>query len=121
MPATASPYQEPRCSSLSSVSDLEGLIPLRIAIKALPPTLRGGSRRIESAVQWVTRGVKTRGGQRVRLRALKTPGGWMCSSDWILEFFEALTLACIEADSGPLADIPIPTSPARRREMSAAI
>jgi hypothetical protein len=87
----------------------------------LPPTLRGDHPHISNAIRWVTRGISTRGGQRVRLRALKTPGGWMCSTDWILEFFESLTRACIEAESGRLTDIPIPASPARRREMSAAI
>jgi hypothetical protein len=111
--SVASPSQEPRRS------DLQDLVPLRTAIDALPPTLRGDHIRTSTATTWITRGIKSRNGDRIRLRALRLPAGWMTSHDWLLEFFEALTLAAVEADSGSLANIPLPASPDRRKAAAA--
>ena len=114
-PAIASPSQETRRSNPEIPSDLNGLVPLRTVINTLPATLWGDHPHLSCAIRWITRGVKLRDGQRIRLRALKTPGGWLCCSDWVLEFFEAQTIDRIAADSGPSACVPIPVTPARRR------
>jgi hypothetical protein len=114
-PASALPSQETRRSRPEIHSDLDRLVPLKTLINHLPATLWGEHPHLSSAIRWITRGVKARNGQRIRLRALKTPGGWLSCSDWLLEFFEQQTLDRMETAYDPSASVPTPVTPARRR------
>jgi hypothetical protein len=41
----------------------------------------------------ITVGVKIRGGARIKLRAVRSPSGWLITEQWIQEFHAALTAA----------------------------
>jgi hypothetical protein len=71
-------------------------------------------------IRWATKGVRLSNGSRLRLRALKSPGGWRCCEAWAQEFFDALTAdrLGIAADDAPAPNAPTakaPTPPLRRR------
>jgi hypothetical protein len=42
-------------------------------------------------IRWINKGAKLRGGGRLKLRATRSPGGWLTSEAWIREFLDALT------------------------------
>jgi hypothetical protein len=101
-------------------AELSGLISLRELIKTIPTAGRGQSPHIASAIRWCTKGVRAQDGSRIRLQALKTPGGWMSRNDWILAFFERMTADRVAASDSPSGQ-PLPVSPAqRRREIARA-
>jgi hypothetical protein len=103
-----------------SHADLDGLVSLRKLIKRIPTAGRGSSPHIASAIRWCTTGVRARDGSRIRLQALKTPGGWMSRNEWVIEFFEAMTADRVAAADSPTGT-PLPVSPAqRRREIARA-
>jgi hypothetical protein len=55
-------------------------------------TRRGGRPPHTSALtRWITKGTRLRDGCRLRLRALRTPGGWRVAEDSLHEFYGALT------------------------------
>ena len=108
-----------RRSDHEDQNQLNDLIPLRILIKNLPTSRQGGSPHIASAIRWCTKGVRARDGSRIRLQALKMPGGWMSRDAWMNEFFEALTADRVLAAGPPEQTLPR-TSAQRRREIARA-
>jgi hypothetical protein len=42
-------------------------------------------------VRWITKGAMLSDGQRLKLKALRTPGGWRIRRDWLDAFLAALT------------------------------
>jgi hypothetical protein len=51
----------------------------------------GGPIHPSSLTRQILRGAKLRDGSRLRLRAIKTPGGWVLTREAIDEFLAALT------------------------------
>jgi hypothetical protein len=112
--------QETSRPGRESHGDLDGLVSLRELVKNIPTAGRGQSPHIASAIRWCTKGVRAHDGSRIRLQALKTPGGWMSRGAWVMDFFERMTADRVAAaDSATGA--PLPVSPAqRRREIARA-
>jgi hypothetical protein len=44
-----------------------------------------------AAIRWITRGAVLSNGQRLKLRALRSPGGWLVKPEWLDEFLQSLT------------------------------
>jgi hypothetical protein len=42
-------------------------------------------------IRWITRGAVLSNGQRLKLQAVRTPGGWRIRRDWLDAFLAALT------------------------------
>jgi hypothetical protein len=119
-PATINVNQKASRPDPENHADLSGLISLRELVKQIPTAGRGSSPHIASAIRWCTTGVRARDGSRIRLKAYKTPGGWMSSQSWAVEFFEKMTADRVAAADSP-TDTPLPVSPAqRRREIARA-
>src|SRR5689334_20600797 len=58
----------------------------------LAATGRGGKPpHVATVARWITKGVCLRDGTQLRLKALRTPGGWRVAERWVAEFFDALT------------------------------
>lgn len=62
-------------------------------------------------LRWVIRGAKARDGRRVRLDAVKLPGGWRTSAEALGRFLAAI---------GPEEPAPARPSPAARRKAGEA-
>jgi hypothetical protein len=108
-----------RGSDRECQTELHGLIPLRTLIKNLPTSRPGGSPHIASAIRWCTKGVRARDGSRIRLQAIKMPGGWLSRDAWMNEFFDALTADRVLA-AGPSEQSLPRTSAQRRRAIARA-
>ncbi len=55
------------------------------------PSFRAGHPVHASTLsRWRARGVAARDGRRIKLQAVRAPGGWRTSVAWVMEFFEAL-------------------------------
>jgi hypothetical protein len=52
-----------------------------------------------AAIRWITRGACLRNGNRIKLRAIRTPGGWRVRQEWLDEFLAVLTNDRQEPDS----------------------
>jgi hypothetical protein len=62
------------------------------AVAYVAATGRGGRPpHASTLVRWITKGTRLRDGSRLRLRALRTPGGWRVAEDSLYEFYDALT------------------------------
>jgi hypothetical protein len=78
----------------------ENPFPLETACKQIPPG-RGGERcHISTLVRWISRGVLSPNGSRVRLEAIRLGGRWLTSRAAIQRFCDALTPRT-EDDSPP--------------------
>ena len=66
---------------------------------------RGNRRPVDPSTitRWIVRGAKSRSGGRIRLRAVRRPGGWLIAADWVKEFLDALTLDRNSAAEPPCA------------------
>jgi hypothetical protein len=86
-------------------------VTLTQAAKLVPPTR--GNRPVHAATlsRWIMKGVVGRDGNGIKLKALRTPGGWRTSGEWLTEFFEALARDKV-AEPAPQ---PVLRSPARRQ------
>jgi hypothetical protein len=42
-------------------------------------------------IRWITKGTVLSNGQRLKLQAVRTPGGWRIRRDWLDAFLAALT------------------------------
>jgi hypothetical protein len=54
---------------------------------------RAGRRHVspQAIVRWATLGTKLRNGERLKLKAVRSPGGWLTREDWLQEFLDTLT------------------------------
>jgi hypothetical protein len=71
---------------------LTNAIPVRKAIQSLPSTLFGSGRplHVSAAHRWIITGIRAANGTRVKLRAVRLPGGFMTTAAWMKEFLAAL-------------------------------
>ena len=48
---------------------------------------RGNRRPVypSTITRWIVKGAKSRAGGRIRLRAIRRPGGWLIAADWVKE------------------------------------
>ena len=90
------------------------LLPLN-RIKTRASGRDGESPHISTMIRWATRGARLRDGSRMRLRAIKTPGGWRSCAAWVDEFFDALTRdrLGIDAEDHDSRSHPAPAHPPR--------
>jgi hypothetical protein len=64
--------------------------------------------------RWALEGIRLSTGQRVKLRALRLPGGWRVTTEWLVEFVEQVTADRL-ARTQPATPAPTaPRSPAQR-------
>ena len=97
------------------------------------PTLGrdGKPPHVSTLIRWATRGTRLRDGSRLRLRAVRTPGGWRSRADWVQNFLDSVTSDRLgndadDAEPGATAAPPKPRPPgprrrsAREREAAAA-
>jgi hypothetical protein len=84
-------------------SALQPLNQLRLTIAGRD----GSPPSTQSLLRWITAGTKLRDGRRLRLKALKTPGGWRSSEAWVGDFYAALTADAIGAGD-PTISTPTP-------------
>jgi hypothetical protein len=54
-------------------------------------------------LRWIRAGVKTKDGRRIKLQAIRTPGGWLTRADWIDAFLDSLTCDGAETTRPPQA------------------
>ena len=55
------------------------------------PSNRGEHIAPSTLARWCMRGVKTPDGGRLHLKGVRTPSGWCSTSEWVQEFFDAMT------------------------------
>jgi hypothetical protein len=83
------------------------------------PSRDGKPGHTSKAIRWILDGAKLRAGGRLRLQAVRGPGGWLCRDSWITEFLEELTadrMAVVHAkDPGKAPAAPGTRSDAARR------
>jgi hypothetical protein len=72
------------------------------------------SKHPSAVVRWILRGTLLSSGDRRKLQALRGPGGWLVTQEWLDSFLSDITADRMgQADSGQ--DNMIPTPVARRR------
>jgi hypothetical protein len=67
---------------------------LELDLKAAARLIPGRNNKptsITTIWRWIANGVKLRNGSRLRLQAIRYPGGWRTRREWIDEFLDALT------------------------------
>lgn len=62
-----------------------------VAARSVPSNRPGRSAAPSTLIRWIVTGAKLRDGGRLKLRATRSPGGWLTSEAWIQEFLGALT------------------------------
>jgi hypothetical protein len=80
------------------------------------PSHRERARHINAATvfRWITRGVKTPGGELIKLEAIKVGSFWRTSMEAAVRFFDALTAAShAPADTPPAPPAPTPKQRSR--------
>jgi hypothetical protein len=94
---------------------------LRQAAERTPPTKGDKPVHPSTVGKWVTRGVRLRDGSRLRLAAIRYPGGWKLTADSLAAFLDRLTADSLGEDSasGP-SDAPEPArvTAGRRHELA---
>ncbi len=74
--------------SLSQVPDY--VTPSQIA-RRMPPNRGDRPVHIATVIRYVTTGVALSDGSRLKLRAVRFPGGWRSTWPWVQEFIDRLT------------------------------
>jgi hypothetical protein len=69
----------------------EHVLSLCEACRLIPPARGGRHCHISTPLRWITRGVVTTDGRRVRLRASRLGARWLTSREAIADFMAALT------------------------------
>jgi hypothetical protein len=93
------------------------LLTLRDAARVAAAGRDGGAPHTSSLVRWIKRGTRRRDGSRIRLRAVRAPGGWRTTEDWLSEFYGALTRDRLGVDDHDDADAnPASSTPPNRTE-----
>jgi hypothetical protein len=75
----------------------------------LMPNRRGKPAQNALMIRQITSGVKLRDGSRLRLQAVRGPGGWLSRRSWVMGFLETLTrdrMAAIDARISGTAPAP---------------
>jgi hypothetical protein len=65
--------------------------PVCEAARSVPSSRPGRTVSPGTLIRWIAKGAKLRGGGRLKLKATRSPGGWLTSEAWIQEFLSALT------------------------------
>jgi hypothetical protein len=92
---------------------LEDLRPFSEITKLIRPGRNGRSIHVSTLSRWRSPGVARSDGSRITLRAIRFPGGWRTTPEWVTEFLDAVT-----AEKSGTQPTPAPHSihtPARRR------
>jgi hypothetical protein len=84
------------------------------ACRLVPPARGGRRTHISTLLRWITRGVVTADGRRVRLRACRLGSRWITSRESITEYMQALTPPL---DAEPTAT---PRTPGKRQRAAEA-
>src|SRR5262245_36625670 len=71
------------------------------AAKSIPSHKIDGHVHTASVTRWVLRGVLDGNGQRVFLQAVRSPGGWLTTNEWVSDFLEALAQGRTEKTETP--------------------
>jgi hypothetical protein len=85
-------------SRVSVASSLRGSLPVT-------DVATEGGKHPSAGIRWVTKGVKLRNGERLHLRAFRSPSGWRTRPEWVEEFLVALTTDARGHDSAPEAQM----------------
>jgi hypothetical protein len=99
-------------------------VPLRepgpyISIAKAARIVPGGPYHPATLSRWITTGAKLRTGSRLRLRATRTPAGWVTTADDVEDFFAALTADRLDPLPAPAVTVPTPaTRTARQRRVA---
>lgn len=91
------------------------LLSLPEVARKLPPNR--GSKPVHPATltRWIRRGVLSSDGKRIRLKAMRLPGGWRTTPEWVNRFLERITSDRIEASGDDASEI---RSPSERERAS---
>ena len=78
---------------------------------------RGNRRPVDPSTitRWIAKGAKLRCGGRIKLKAIRHPGGWLTRREWVEEFLDALTLDRSSATEPPCAAARAEAAVARMR------
>src|SRR5262249_49916074 len=100
------------------------LLTLKQAARAIPIGRGGKPQNTSNMIRWILDGVLLRDGTRLRLQALRAPGGWLLAQEWVYEFLEARTrdrLGDVDLDGGRGAHRAVAAMPplAHRRRTAA--
>jgi len=87
-------------------------ISLGAAARMFPPGRRGRPLTISCIFRWISDGVRTPGGERIRLEAARAGGRWITTAQAVQRFIERQT-PDLEGDRPPS-----PRSPRRRQQAS---
>jgi hypothetical protein len=67
------------------------LVTIARAARFFPSFKTEGATHVSTLTRWILRGLPDGKGGRVKLRAVRLPGGWATTQEWIERFLEALT------------------------------
>ncbi len=85
----------------------------------MAPGRDGSPAHVATLTRWIVKGTRLRDGTRLRLEAVRTPGGWRTCRQWVEAFLRALTEDRLGPDDGPVPPAPDrsdrPVPPLRRR------
>jgi hypothetical protein len=82
--------------------------------RSIPSCRIDGATHPATLSRWITKGVSMRDGSRLKLAAIRAPGGWLVADEAVDDFLERLT-----ADrTGEPAPAPPSATAARQRELA---
>jgi hypothetical protein len=105
-------------SNVGDVGELAQLVPFSEVAKSLPPSRAGRPVHVSTISRWRCPGVRGRDGERITLRCLRLPSGWVTTGQWIQEFLDAVTAARSGGPAPP--PVPLRTSARRQQEINRA-
>src|SRR4051794_16301610 len=65
------------------------------------------SKHPSAVVRWILRGTLLSNGERRRLQALRSPGGWLIAEEWLDNFLDAITADRLQPEE-TAASKPVP-------------
>ena len=87
---------------ITHIRDFDPLRPVALHAHLLPGN-SGKPSHVSRLIRLITFGVKLRDGSRLRLQAMRGPGGWLSRRCWVMEFIEKITadrMSAIDARIG---------------------
>lgn len=99
--------------------DLSSLRPFANVARLIQPGRNGKPIHVATLGRWRYPGVARRDGSRITLRAVRFPGGWRTTVEWVREFLDAVT-AEKTGQAAPAQPEAIPTPTRRLREIESA-
>jgi len=59
--------------------------------RRIPPYREGRRTHVSTLTRWILRGVRGKDSRQIRLRAVRFPGRWLTTNEWLDEFLAAVT------------------------------